>query len=100
VTGDYPIAAGDGHDFPRLIDERIPDVAAVIDDFVEGFGDAARLPVRPHELQDIFLGVEHRRFGYRRLHVLLRREGSASQTAAITAQEGKTARLQSPLDKS
>jgi len=37
VTGDCPIEASDGHDFPRLIDERIPGVAAVIDDFVEEF---------------------------------------------------------------
>jgi hypothetical protein len=32
-----------------LIGERIPGVAAVIDDFVEGFEDAVRQPVRPHE---------------------------------------------------
>ena len=61
MTGDCPIAASDGHDFPGLIDERIPGVAAVIDDFVEGFEDAVRQPVRPHELPDIFLGVELRR---------------------------------------
>jgi hypothetical protein len=34
-----PVAAGDGHDFPRLIDEGVPGVAAVIDDIVEGFED-------------------------------------------------------------
>jgi len=33
----------------------------VIDDFVEGFEDAVRQPVRPHELPDIFLRVELRR---------------------------------------
>ena len=38
-----------------------PDIAAVIDDFVEGFEDAVRQPVRPHELPDIFLRVELRR---------------------------------------
>jgi len=27
VTCGCPIAAGDGHDFPRLIDERVPSVA-------------------------------------------------------------------------
>jgi hypothetical protein len=32
VTDDGPIATGDGHDFPRLIDERVPGVAAMIDD--------------------------------------------------------------------
>ena len=61
MTGDCPIAASDGHDFPGLIDEGIPGVAAVIDDFVEGFEDAVRQPVHPHELPDIFLGVELRR---------------------------------------
>ena len=49
---------GDGHDFPRLIDERIPGVAAVIDDVVEGFENSVRQPVLPHELPDIFLAVE------------------------------------------
>jgi hypothetical protein len=49
VTGDCPIAASDGHDFPGLINERVPGVAAVIDDFVEGFEDAVRQPVRPRE---------------------------------------------------
>jgi hypothetical protein len=42
VTCGYPIAARDGHDFPRLIDERVPGVAV---------GDAQRtrsgLPRRP-----------------------------------------------------
>jgi hypothetical protein len=37
VTDDCPIAASDGHDFPRLVDERVPGEAAVIDDIVEGF---------------------------------------------------------------
>jgi hypothetical protein len=53
-----PIAAGDGHDFPRLIDERVPGVAAVIDDVVEGFENSVRQPALPHELPDIFLAVE------------------------------------------
>jgi hypothetical protein len=48
-------------DMTGLIDERVPGVAAVIDDFVEGFEDAVRQPVRPHELPDIFLRVELRR---------------------------------------
>jgi len=30
VTDDRPIAAGDGHDFPGLIDEGVPGIAAVI----------------------------------------------------------------------
>ena len=58
MTCGCPIAAGDGHDFPRLIDERVPGVAAVIDDVVEGFENSVRQPVLPHELPDIFLAVE------------------------------------------
>src|SRR5262245_60105659 len=57
VTCGCPIAARDGHDFPRLIDERVPGVAAVIDDVVEGFENSVRQPVLPHELPDIFLAV-------------------------------------------
>ena len=34
-----PIAARDGHDLPGLINERVPGVAAVVDDIVEGFED-------------------------------------------------------------
>src|SRR5258708_37940185 len=58
MTCGCPIAAGDGHDFPRLIDERVPGVAAVIDDVVEGFENSVRQPVLPHKLPDIFLAVE------------------------------------------
>ena len=58
MTGDCPIAAGNGHDFPGLIDERVPGVAAVIDDVVEGFEDTVRQPVCPHELPDVFLRIE------------------------------------------
>jgi hypothetical protein len=49
---------GDGHDFPRLIDERVPGEAAVIDDIVEGFEDPVREPVLSHELLDVFLEPE------------------------------------------
>ena len=61
MTGDCPIAASDGRDFPGLIDERVPGVTAEVDDVVEGFEDAVRQPVRTRELPDIFLGVELRR---------------------------------------
>ncbi len=57
MTGGRPIAAGDGHNFPRLLDERVPGEAAVIDDVVEGFEDPVRQPVRTHELPDIFLRI-------------------------------------------
>jgi hypothetical protein len=35
-----PVAAGDGHNFPGLIDEGVPGVAAVINDIVVGFEQA------------------------------------------------------------
>jgi hypothetical protein len=50
VTCGCPIATGDGHDFSRLIDEPVPNLAAVIDDLVEGFEDTISQPVLPHEL--------------------------------------------------
>ena len=61
MTGDRPIAMGDGHDFPRLVDQGVPGVAAVIDDVIEGFEDAVGQPVLAHELPDVFLTVELRR---------------------------------------
>src|SRR6266516_736403 len=58
VTDDRPIAVSDGHDFPGLIDDGVPGVAAVIDDVVERFEDAVRQPVLAHALPDIFLAVK------------------------------------------
>ena len=40
VTDDCPFTAGDRHDFPRLVDQRVPGVATVIDDIVKVFKDA------------------------------------------------------------
>src|SRR5262245_45523463 len=37
-------------DIPRLIDEYVPGVAAVIDDVVEGFENSGRQPGLPHQL--------------------------------------------------
>jgi hypothetical protein len=42
LTGDHPIAASDGHNFPWLINERVPGEAAVIDNVVERFEDSVR----------------------------------------------------------
>src|SRR6185295_9885060 len=53
-----PVAVGDRDDLPRLIDEGVPSVAAVIDDIVERFEDPVRQPILTHELPDIFLTVE------------------------------------------
>src|SRR5438477_2508255 len=60
MTGDRPIAAGNGDEFPGLVDERIPGEAAMVDDIVEGLEDTVRQPVCPHELPDVFLTVELR----------------------------------------
>ena len=46
-----PIAHTDGHDGPRLIDEVIPGIAAMVDDVVVAFEDAVREPVFAHESQ-------------------------------------------------
>ena len=58
MTDDGPIAVGDGHDFPGLVDQGVPGVTTVIDDIVERFKDTVREPVLPHELPDVFLAVE------------------------------------------
>jgi hypothetical protein len=50
LTDDSPLAASDGHNFPGLIDEDVPGIAAVIDDIVEGFEDSVRQPILAHEL--------------------------------------------------
>jgi len=42
LTDDGPVTAGNGHDLPWLLDQRVPGVAAVIDDVVERFEDAVR----------------------------------------------------------
>jgi hypothetical protein len=63
---------GDRHDFPGLVDEPVPGVAAVVDDVVIGFEHVVGEPVRPHELPEVFLGIELRRA--RRQYVVWRIE--------------------------
>src|ERR1700751_1269073 len=58
ITHACPIAAGDGHDVPGLIDERVPGIAAVVHNIVERFEHPVRQPVLAHELPDVFLAVE------------------------------------------
>ncbi len=48
-----PCSQADGHDAPRLIGETVPCEAAMIEDIVVGFEDAARQPVVAHELPDV-----------------------------------------------
>src|SRR5437868_9928690 len=45
ITHACPIAAGDGHDVPGLIDERVPGIAAVVHNIVERFELPVRQPV-------------------------------------------------------
>ena len=54
------MAAPDGHDMPRLIDELVPGLAAMIDDVVVECEDPVREPVVAHELPDVFDWVEFR----------------------------------------
>ena len=58
-----PIAHGDGHDFPGLIDELVPSFAAEAEESFVGREDAVREPVVAHELPNVFDGVELGAFG-------------------------------------
>ena len=40
VTDNCPVSTRDRHDFPGLVNQRVPGIAAVVDDIVEGFEDA------------------------------------------------------------
>ena len=53
-----PIAQSDGHDDPRLIDELVAGVAAVVKDVVVGQEDAVGEPVVADELPDVLDGIE------------------------------------------
>src|SRR3712207_6095915 len=53
-----PIARAEGHDAPRLVDEPVPGVAAVVDDGLAGREDPVREPVVAHELPDVLHHVE------------------------------------------
>ena len=77
-----PIAQPDGHDAPRLIDELVPRVAAMVDDVVIGFEDAVGEPVVAHELPDVFGGIEFRAFGRQRQMVML----SGTSSLAVICQ--------------
>ena len=58
-----PIAQRDGHDAPRLIDELVPRVAAMVDDIVVGFEGSVGEPVVAQEPPDILGWIEFRAFG-------------------------------------
>src|SRR5680860_1161954 len=58
-----PVAQADGHDVPRLIDELVPGVAAMIEQVVVGLEDPVRQPVVAHELPDVLDRVQLRADG-------------------------------------
>lgn len=58
-----PLATADGDDFPRLVDEVVPGMAAQGDDLVVGLEDTVGEPVLADELPDVFDRVEFRRAG-------------------------------------
>ena len=53
-----PFTVSDRHDFPWLIDEPIPGVAAMVDDVVVGAEDAVGQPVVAQELPDVLDRIE------------------------------------------
>ncbi len=42
-----PIPGSNGHDFPGLVDERVPGIAAVVEDIVVGREDPVTCPPEP-----------------------------------------------------
>jgi hypothetical protein len=65
------LAQSDGHDAPGLIDQVVPSLAAMIDEIVVGFEDAAGKPVVAHELPDILDRIELGAFWRQRMMVML-----------------------------
>ncbi len=53
-----PIPGSDGHDFPGLVDEGVPGIAAVVENILVGFEDPVREPVVAHELPDVLDRVQ------------------------------------------
>ena len=58
------MASSDGHDVPRLIDELVPCLAAVVDDVVVGSEDPVGQPVVAHELPDVLDRIQLGAFGW------------------------------------
>lgn len=58
-----PVAHSDRHDFPGLIDELVPGVAAVIDDIDRRSEHAVGQPIIAYELPDVLHRIEFRTFG-------------------------------------
>src|SRR3546814_20919606 len=56
-------SSSDGHDAPRLVDELVPRLTAVVDDVVVGGEDPVGEPVIAHELPDVLDRVQLGTFG-------------------------------------
>lgn len=54
----------DGHDALGLADQLVPSITAMIDDVVVGFKNVVGEPIIPHELPDVFDGIEFWAFGW------------------------------------
>jgi len=61
-----PLAHSDGFDAVWLIDQLVPGMTAMIDDFGVGAKDAVGEPVVPHELPDVLDWIELGTFGWQR----------------------------------
>ncbi len=53
-----PIPGSDRHDLPGLVDERVPGIAAVVEDIVVRRENPVREPVVADELPDVLDRVE------------------------------------------
>ncbi len=53
-----PLTQAEGHDAPKLVDQLVPGMAAMVEYVSVGAGHPVREPVVAHELPDILDGVE------------------------------------------
>jgi len=53
-----PFTGSDRHDFPRLVDELVPSITAVVEDIRVGLEDPVREPVVADELPDVLDRVQ------------------------------------------
>lgn len=61
-----PQAASDGDYALGLADQLVPCITAMIEDLIVGVEDRVGEPVFPHELPDVFDGIEFWTFGWQR----------------------------------
>ena len=66
-----PVTQADGHDAPRLIDEGVPGMAAVVEQVIIGYEDPVGEPVVAHELPEVFDRVQFGALGGSGMRVML-----------------------------